>query len=135
MKLSITRRYSFAASHRLHTPALDAAENRRVFGKCNHPHGHGHNYRMEVTVTGAQNPATGMIADLNELDAFVEREVLGVYDHRYINAEVPEFRESVPTTENVCRDIYRRLRAFPGARLVRLRIEETGRNSFEYAGE
>ncbi|MBI3404610.1 MAG: 6-carboxytetrahydropterin synthase [Acidobacteria bacterium] len=135
MKLSVTRQYVFAASHRLYTEALSEEENRRAFGKCANPYGHGHNYLVEVTVTGPLDGRTGRIADPAALDAFVEREVLSVYDHRDINSEVPEFREMVPTTENVCMDIYRRLNGFPGARLERIRIEETGRNSFEYAGE
>lgn len=135
MKLELTRRYSFAASHRLHSARLDEAENRRVYGKCNNPHGHGHNYHLEVTVAGAVNPQTGMLVPVPELDAFVEAEVLEAYGHKYLNEELAEFGAQVPTTENVCREIYNRLVKFAGARLERVRVEETGANSFEYAGE
>ncbi|HLE37631.1 MAG TPA: 6-carboxytetrahydropterin synthase [Candidatus Acidoferrales bacterium] len=135
MNIHLTRRYSFSASHRLHNPALSEAENNRVYGKCNNPYGHGHNYVVEVTVSGQPDPATGMVANLVNLDGFVQREVLDAFDHRYLNEEVPLFRELVPTTENLCVEIYRRLRAFPAARLERIRIEETGLNSFEYWGE
>ena len=135
MNIHLTRRYSFSASHRLHNPALSEAENNRVYGKCNNPYGHGHNYVVEVTVSGQPDPATGMVANLVNLDGFVQREVLDAFDHRYLNEEVPLFRERVPTTENLCVEIYRRLRAFPAARLERIRIEETGLNSFEYWGE
>ena len=134
MKISLTRRYGFAASHRLHAASLSDAENQRVYGKCNNPYGHGHNYEVEVTVTGPVDSETGMIANLGELDPFVEREVIEAFDHKYINEEVPEFRTSVPTTENVCREIYRRLAKFPAAQLERVRIEETSKNSFEYDG-
>ncbi len=41
----------------------------------------------------------------------------------------------MPTTENLCIEIFERLKSFPNARLARIRLEETGRNSFEYAGE
>ena len=135
MNIHLTRRYSFSASHRLHNPALSEAENNRTYGKCNNPYGHGHNYVVEVTVSGQPDPATGMVANLVNLDGFVQREVLDAFDHRYLNEEVPLFRELVPTTENLCVEIYRRLRAFPAARLERIRIEETGLNSFEYSGE
>ena len=135
MNIHLTRRYSFSASHRLHNPALSEAENNRVYGKCNNPYGHGHNYVVEVTVSGQPDPATGMVANLVNLDGFVQREVLDAFDHRYLNEEVPLFCERVPTTENLCVEIYRRLRAFPAARLERIRIEETGLNSFEYSGE
>jgi len=135
MNIHLTRRYSFSASHRLHNPALSEAENNRVYCKCNNPYGHGHNYVVEVTVSGVPDPATGMVANLVDLDGFVQREVLDAFEHRYLNEEVPLFRDHVPTTENLCVEIYCRLRAFPAARLERIRIEETGLNSFEYSGE
>jgi 6-pyruvoyltetrahydropterin/6-carboxytetrahydropterin synthase len=89
---------------------------------------------VEVTLTGAVDSATGMIAHLGELDQFVAREVIEPFDHTYLNKDVLAFRERVPTTENLCIEIFDRLKAFPSARLVRIRLEETGRNSFEYAG-
>jgi 6-pyruvoyltetrahydropterin/6-carboxytetrahydropterin synthase len=135
MTISLTRCYRFAASHRLHSPALNEMENDRIYGKCNSPYGHGHNYAMEVTITGPVDPDTGMIANLGDLDPFVQREVIDVFDYQYLNEDVAEFRTIVPTTENVCRDIYRRLAKFPAARLDRVRIEETSKNSFEYSGE
>jgi 6-pyruvoyltetrahydropterin/6-carboxytetrahydropterin synthase len=135
MKIHLSRRYRFSASHRLHSARLGEEENRRVYGKCNNPYGHGHNYVVEVAVSGPVDEATGMIANLADLDAFVENEVIEPFDHKYLNEEVPEFRENVPTTENICIEIFNRLRRFPRARLERVRVEETGLNSFEYAGE
>jgi len=135
VKVHLTRRYSFAASHRLHSPRLGEEENWRTYGKCNNPYGHGHNYVVEVTVSGPVEASTGMVADLGELDRYVEREVLETFDHKYLNEEVAAFRDRVPTTENLCIEIYNRLQAFPGARLERVRLEETSLNSFEYAGE
>ncbi|HXN18777.1 MAG TPA: 6-carboxytetrahydropterin synthase [Candidatus Binatus sp.] len=131
MKISLTRRYRFAASHRLHTAKLSESENRRVYGKCSNPYGHGHNYVIEVTVTGPLDPETGMIANLGELDPFVQREVIEPFDQKFLNEEVPEFREQVATTENVCRELFRRLKSFPLAKLERIRVEETSKNSFE----
>lgn len=135
MKLCLWRRYHFSASHRLHSPRLSEDENWRVYGKCNNPYGHGHNYVVEVAVSGPVRAETGMIANLVDLDAFVEREVIEPFDHTYLNEEIAAFQEVVPTTENVCIEIYNRLRSFPGAKLERVRVEETGNNSFEYAGE
>ncbi|MBZ5702610.1 MAG: 6-carboxytetrahydropterin synthase [Acidobacteriia bacterium] len=135
LQISLCRRYRFAASHRLHSARLSAEENQRVYGKCNNPFGHGHNYVLEVSVSGAVDPATGMVANLAELDAYVAREVLQPFDHRNLNEEVAAFRATVPTTENLCLEIFARLRGFPAARLERVRVEETGNNSFEYAGE
>jgi 6-pyruvoyltetrahydropterin/6-carboxytetrahydropterin synthase len=135
MNLRLWRRYGFSASHRLHNAQFGEEQNQRVYGKCNNPYGHGHNYFVEVAVSGPVDPSTGMIANLADLDTFVEREVIEPFDHKYLNEEIAEFRENVPTTENICIEIFDRLRRFPGARLECVRIEETGLNSFEYAGE
>ncbi len=133
MKVTLSRRYSFSASHRLHSDKMSEAENQRVFGKCANPFGHGHNYLVEVTLGGPIDPATGMIANLADLDAFVQERVLNEFDHRSLNEEVAIFRTQVPTTENLCIEIYRRLRDFPKAKLEKVRIEETSKNSFEYS--
>ena len=135
LKTELGRRYRFSASHRLHSATLSEDENRRVYGKCNNPHGHGHNYVVEVSVSGTVDPVTGMIANLADLDSFVEREVIEPFDHKSLNEDVAAFRENVPTTENVCREIFARLKGFPKAKLERVRVEETGNNTFEYAGE
>jgi 6-pyruvoyltetrahydropterin/6-carboxytetrahydropterin synthase len=134
VKVELARRYRFAASHRLHTDRLSDEENARVFGKCANPYGHGHNYVLEVSVSGNVDPATGMIANLAELDRFVEREVIEEFDHHSLNEDVAAFRDVVPTTENLCIEIFERLKSFPRAKLERVRVQETANNSFEYDG-
>ena len=135
VKTELGRRYHFAASHRLHNPALSEEENCFLYGKCNNPYGHGHNYTLEVLVSGKVDTATGMIANLADLDSFVEREVLEPFDHKSLNEDVAAFRSKVPTTENLCIEIFRRLKPFPKAKLERVRVQETSNNSFEYAGD
>ena len=134
MKAHLTRRYLFSASHRLHSAGMSAEENREIYGKCNNPHGHGHNYALEVTVSGRVDPATGMVCNLLDLDGFVEREVLSRYDVENLNT-LEEFSKTVPTTENLCIEIFEILhRGFDKAHLERVRLEETMMNSFEYRG-
>ena len=134
MKAHLTRRYLFSASHRLHNPEVSAEENLEVYGKCNNPHGHGHNYSLEVTVSGQVDPATGMVCNLVDLDSCVENEVLSRYHLENLNTR-QEFAVTVPTTENLCIQIFDILqRSFPHAHLERVRLEETMMNSFEYAG-
>lgn len=135
MKLSLTRRYTFPASHRLFRADWSDAENHRVFGKCANVHGHGHNYVLEITVSGPVDSSIGMIVNLTDLDAFVRARVLDDFDHANLNEQVPEFQSSIPTTECLCRVIFERLRGFPHGRIARVRIEETAKNSFEYAEE
>jgi len=134
MKAHLTRRYRFSASHRLHSDAFSAEANRTVYGKCNNPHGHGHNYTLAVTVSGPVDDRTGMVCNLVDLDTFVEREVLSRYHLENLNM-LQEFARNVPTTENLCVEIFEILqRGFPHAHLERIRLEETMMNSFEYAG-
>ncbi|HXE90563.1 MAG TPA: 6-carboxytetrahydropterin synthase [Terriglobales bacterium] len=134
MKTHLTRRYRFAAAHRLHSDAMSEAENRAVYGKCNNPYGHGHNYTLEVTVSGEVDAQTGMVCNLADLDEAVHREVLEPFDHRNLNLLEP-FRRQAPTTENLSMEIFQRLqRSLTMAHLEKVRVEETMLNSFEYAG-
>lgn len=134
MKAYLTRRYWFSASHRLHSASMSAEENRRTYGKCNNPHGHGHNYALEVTVAGPVDAETGMICNLVDLDAFVDEKIVQRFGHENLNT-LEEFSKLVPTTENLCIEIYRILAdGFHAAAVEKVRMEETMLNSFEYAG-
>ena len=135
MKAHLSRRYLFSASHRLHSEAMSAQENQETYGKCNNPYGHGHNYVVEVTVSGQVDEKTGMVCNLVDLDDFMGREVLTRFDHENLNT-LQEFSQQVPTTENLCIQIYEIVqRGFHYAHLERIRLEETMMNSFEYWGE
>lgn len=131
MTTTLTRTYEFAASHRLHAPALSDQENHDLFGKCNNPAGHGHNYVLEVTVTGEPHAQTGMIASLTNLDQVVNAEVVDRYDHKNLNEDIPEFQGRPTTSEIVTQTIFERLDPVLNGSLVRVKLHETGRNSFE----
>ncbi len=132
-----TRRYRFSASHRLHIPGFSDEKNRETYGRCNNPFGHGHNYFVEITVAGPIDPSTGFVVSLPALDALAKREVLDRFDHTHLNSD-PVFAGSfVPSTENLAMEMERRIRDAvsllqPNSelRLVGIRIEETGNNSF-----
>lgn len=145
---SITRRYRFSASHRLHSGALSAADNQRLYGKCNNPFGHGHDYILEVTASGFVCETTGLILPRQRLDRLVEEKVLRLLANRNLNLDVPDFARLVPTTENLALLIARLLdqswtdylgqgalggdsRVQNPARLVRVHLQETDRNGFE----
>jgi 6-pyruvoyltetrahydropterin/6-carboxytetrahydropterin synthase len=136
---TLTRRYRFSASHRLHSSRLSAAENQRVYGKCNNPFGHGHDYILEVTAAGPLDPATGLILSRSALDGLVEEKILRVFANRNLNLDVPEFQSLVPTTENIALVIARILEQnwnahlgdATAARLRRVHLQETDRNGFE----
>jgi len=132
----LTRRAEFSASHYYHNPQLSPEENQRLFGKCNNPHGHGHNYTLEVTVRGAVDPRSGFVMDLAELKETLNREVLDAMDHRFLNKEVPEFRDRIPTTENLAIAIWQRLKPkLQVAELHRVRVYETPDLFVDFYGE
>ena len=134
----ITRTVEFSASHICRNPQLSEEENRRLFGPSANPHGHGHNYVVEVSLAGDPDPVTGMVLDLKELKEILTREVLEPYDHRFLNYEVPPFDRVVPTTENIARDIWRRIepRVSDGRRrLHAVRVYETADLYVDYFGE
>jgi 6-pyruvoyltetrahydropterin/6-carboxytetrahydropterin synthase len=129
------RRYMLSASHRLHSSALSAEENQATYGKCNNPHGHGHNYMLQVLVGGPVHPETGMVVNLVALDEAVRRLILQRFDHTNLNLD-PLFANQVPTTENLCREIFELLDgSVAPAKLEQVRVEETENNFFEYSGE
>ena len=135
MKAHLTRRYWFAASHRLHTDKLSERENHEVYGKCNNPFGHGHNYALDVTVSGEVAADTGMVCNLVDVDRAVSEQVLDRFDHQNLNC-VPEFQDKVPTTENLCLAIYNILKqSLSATHLDKVRLEETSQNSFEVVSE
>src|SRR5258707_452249 len=120
VKIELGRRYRFAASHRLHTKKLSEEENTRIFGKCANPYGHGHNYVLEISVSGDIDPATGMIANFADLDSFVEHEVIEVFDCRSLNEDGAACRQTVPTTENLCAEIFARVQSLRKAHVAYL---------------
>jgi 6-pyruvoyltetrahydropterin/6-carboxytetrahydropterin synthase len=135
MNACFGRRYTMSASHRLHTDELSPEENRAAYGKCNNPHGHGHNYTIEVMAGGAVDPDTGMVVNLAVMDEVVRTRVLDRFDHANLNLD-PLFTRTVPTTENLCRAVYKLLEgSLAPAQLAHVRIEETENNFFEYRGE
>jgi 6-pyruvoyltetrahydropterin/6-carboxytetrahydropterin synthase len=124
--IHLTRKVEFSASHLYHNPAFSPEENRRVFGKCNNPHGHGHNYVLEVTVEGEPDPRTGMVLDLKELKDILQREILDRMDHRFLNYEVPELAGKIPTTETIAMAIWQLLEPhIRQGHLYRVRLYET----------
>jgi len=134
----ITRKADFSASHVCRNPVLSDEENRAAFGAAANPHGHGHNYVLEVTLEGDPDPVTGMVMDLKELKAILQREVIAPFDHRFLNYEVPPFDRVVPTLENIAIEIWRRLvpqLSNGRGRLRAVRLYETPDLWVDYRGE
>jgi 6-pyruvoyltetrahydropterin/6-carboxytetrahydropterin synthase len=130
--VEMTRSYQFSAAHRMHTPALSAAENARLYGRCNHPTGHGHTYRLAVTVRGPVSPDTGWVLRGEDLDAAVRQHVVARFDRANLDQLISPADGVTSTTEVLAGLLWRLLDgALPRRLLWRLRIEETPNNFFE----
>lgn len=134
----IRQRYEFSAAHRLHVPEFSEQENRDVFGKCNNPAGHGHNYRLEAAVCLPIDP-DGRTADVEQIDAIVNRHAIEPLDHKHLNADVPQFADLNPSVENIVRVIWDMLadkfaELGNGARLDELKVWETSKTVCTYRG-
>jgi 6-pyruvoyltetrahydropterin/6-carboxytetrahydropterin synthase len=130
--IALTRRYEFPAAHVLSHPSLSDERNREIYGRCANPAGHGHNYAVEVTVTGPVDETTGRIIAPELLDEIFEARVAARFARRLLNDD-PSFRERVPTAENIALVIRDELAVEierrSTARVVRVHLVETGRNS------
>lgn len=130
----LTRRYKFAASHRLHSECLSGEENTKIFGKCNNPNGHGHNYQIYVSVRGSIEPRAGRVTDIGALDRIVTETIIDRFDHRDLNLD-PAFAGRTTTGENVARLIWDLLAPkIPGGELDTVGLVETRDNYFQYSG-
>jgi len=133
--IELTRCYRFPAAHLLAREDLSQAENEALYGKCANPAGHGHNYGIEVTVTGPVDGSTGEVMSRELLDRLVDERVLRRFAHRMLNDDAL-FAERVPTAEHIAIVVHERLAGAVAeagsARLARVRVLETRKNSFVY---
>lgn len=134
----LRQRFEFAASHRLHVPALSDEQNRELFGKCNHPSGHGHNYVVEPCVR--VRLGGGRVFSLADLEPIVAAKVIDRLDHKHLNLDLPEFDTTRaggvnPSVENIAAACYRWLQpairdaAQGGAELTSVTVWETEKTS------
>jgi 6-pyruvoyltetrahydropterin/6-carboxytetrahydropterin synthase len=131
---AVTRAYHFSAAHRLANPALSDEQNAERYGQCFRQHGH--NYLLEVTVSGALDPVTGMSIDIETVDRAVKAAVLDRVDHYDLSATVPALAGVITTGENLARTFWDWLAgALPPGSLRRVTLVETANNVFEYCGE
>lgn len=136
MKLTVSRKAHFNAAHRLFRKEWSDQKNQEIFGKCNNPNYHGHNYDLIVHVTGQVDPMTGFVMDLKILRELISTEVEDVFDHKNLNLDVPEFKDLIPTAENIAVVIWKRLR--PHISLdkdLEVVLYETPRNYVSFKGD
>ena len=133
MRTSVIRRATFNAAHRLHSKAMTEEENRNYYGLCNLPNYHGHNYILEVRLIGEVQLETGYVFDLKVLKEIIEEEVIEPFDHKNLNLDVPAFKDTIPSAENIARIIYENIRKRIDKKFdLSIRLSETENNFVEY---
>ncbi len=134
--MKVCRRETFNAAHRLFNPSFDDAKNEAIFGKCNNPNYHGHNYVLLVCLDGPVDPETGYVIDLKILSDIIEEEVKEPFDHRNLNLDCPDFKNIIPTAENITFVIWNKLRKRIAEQYsLEITLWETDRNSVYYNGK
>jgi 6-pyruvoyltetrahydropterin/6-carboxytetrahydropterin synthase len=132
-RVSVFRKEHFNAAHRLHNAAWDDAKNQAIFGKCNNPNYHGHNYDLTVQVIGVPDEETGYVMDTKKLSDLIKEKIIDRFDHKNLNEDCVEFKNTNPTAENIVIAIYEILRPEIEEKLeLKLRLYETERNFVEY---
>jgi 6-pyruvoyltetrahydropterin/6-carboxytetrahydropterin synthase len=136
MKVTVIRKATFNAAHRLYKKEWSDEKNLQVFGKCSYPNFHGHNYTVFAHVTGDIREETGMVVDLKWLSDLIKTEVQDRFDHRNLNLDTEEFKDLIPTAENIAVVVWNILRKKIDDKFhLKIILHETERNSVEYAGE
>ncbi len=133
MKVAVFRKGHFNAAHRLFNPAWDEEKNTKVFGICSNPNFHGHNYELDVKVIGEVDPDTGFVINLFDLKTIIENQIEKRFDHKNLNLDCPEFKEILPSAENVCYVIWTILKNNLDLKYdITVRLYETPRNFVEF---
>ena len=116
---TITKEFSFDASHRLEDSKVSEQENKEIFGKCFNYPSHGHTYKMFVTISGGERH--GMIINFTELKKIVNEEIIDKLDHQFLN-EVDMFKNEITTCEVMVEIIWEILE--PKLRIQSVTLEE-----------
>ncbi len=136
MRIKACRKAHFNAAHRLYRKDWSDEKNLEVFGKCSNPRYHGHNYELVVAVIGNIDPETGYLMDLKILKDYIKTEVEDYMDHKNLNEEIVEFKDTNPTVENIAVVIWNRLRnKINIAYDLEVTLYETPRNFVIYDGK
>lgn len=109
---------------------FSGAHNLRNYeGKCENLHGH--NWKVETYLKGDVLNEAEMLVDFKVLKERV-KEILDELDHKYLNEQVDFFVTNNPTSENIARFIYGKLKETFGAMTDRVIVWETDFQCAEY---
>ncbi|MEY3480613.1 MAG: hypothetical protein RIQ71_1388 [Verrucomicrobiota bacterium] len=119
MNVTLTKDFSFEAAHTLPNVPADHQCARM----------HGHSYKVEISVSGPVDPASGWLMDHAEISRLV-KPLVAELDHRYLN-DIPGLEN--PTFEQLSVWIWGKLKpSLPG--LSEVVVRETPTSCCSYRG-
>lgn len=127
-RIEITKQVEIRAIHNLENANLSPEENKQLYGPCFRPHGH--HYKVQVTLSGAVDKLSGLIVNRDKLSEILQRKIVQPFDGTDLNKH---FKNTA--CEALAIEFFEILKGeFPdGARLVRVAIQETRKNYFEFS--
>ncbi len=136
----VIRKEHFNAAHRLFNPAWSEEKNQEVFGLCANNNWHGHNFELIVTVKGKPDVDTGFVFDLKLLGDIIKKEIINKVDHKNLNLDVDFMQGKLASCEILIMEFWKILApsiesVSQTAKLHKLHLIETNKNSVEYYGE
>src|SRR4051812_17810048 len=115
MPFEITTTHHFSAAHQL-----------RLYDGSMEPL-HGHNWKVKVTVSAQKLDEIGVVMDFHELERLVD-EIVEPMHNRNLN-ELPPFKSTNPSAENVAVHIAQKLGLPPNVKMEAVEVWETEENS------
>lgn len=101
MKRTLVLEANFSSAHLYEKKSFTEKENRKIFGRCFSEHGHGHNYKIEVGFQIKTNTEDSELAKIEKSLKQKLVELTDPLDFAHLNHVIPEFQNTVPTTENI----------------------------------
>ena len=106
MLLTLSKRFEFSASARMHLDNLSESENEAAFGSGRGGrYGQGYNCVLYTIFAGEVEPATGMMLNVSDIKHKVADLLSDRYDHKFLNVDTPPFDGIMPTPENLSRQL------------------------------
>jgi 6-pyruvoyltetrahydropterin/6-carboxytetrahydropterin synthase len=126
VRIELTQEVLIRSIHHLSHPELTEQENRALYGQCFGTHGH--HYKIRVVVSSPLDEASGLIFDRDRLKGILDEKIVRPYDGVDLNRIFGN-----TACEALAVEFFRLLEpAFPSGVLVRVGIQETRKNYFEY---
>lgn len=117
--MNVCLQKKFSCGHLYENKKWTPEKNLQKFGKCYSPHGHGHDYTLKVTFELNQYDDSVLQKINQQLDQLIQS-----LDHKHLNFDIPEFKTTIPTTEEIALYLQKKIQSLIENPLKRLQLKE-----------